>query len=1044
MNKLTTILSYKGRLTPFSALRTLRNSGCAALLMLSATLILTGCPDDAGTNDNNGGGTPTEATRVQNALHGTISIDSIVLNWDLPTDTVGLLGVTISEASNAAASLLPPVEVAAEITTYTVTDLEPATAYLFSIATRYSASGKNNSRTVNAMTVSATTVQNAAIDASATTPNSITLTWGNPQDTDGYNGVTITADPSIPEVTVDENTTTATITGLTVGTSYDFTLTTRYSGSQSGSTPITAMTLANPIAVNPIDMDGDTLIDISSLDQLHNIRYNLAGTSYKISDDDAGTLCGISAATACTGYELTQNLDFTTPEHYNSGMVDNNWRPQDGGGTPLSQDNAENATNAGWPPIGSCNGDSSNDEDSDPCRDDNDTPFNATFEGNSFVISNLYARNTNISAGDGIALFGIIDASSTIRNLGITNGALYGSSSDDDSIGGLVGYSRSGSTITNSDVRNSTVDGGAGNDDTVGGLMGWNEGTITTSYTTNITANGRAGDRDYVGGLVGFNSGDIMASYADGNTTADGGTGNDDAVGGLVGFNEDMITAGSRASGTANGGIGNDNVGGLVGRNFSGATITADSHATGTANGGMGNDNVGGLVGLNDTDATIDAGSHATGTANGDEGSDNVGGLVGMNDNTSITNTYATGTADGGTESDNVGGLVGLSSGHIISNSYATGMVNGGAGADSDDVGGLVGETDGSTITDSYYITGTVSGQGGDDNVGALVGLQSGDITTSYAAGDSTADGGEGSDDVGGLVGEQGNNSSISSSYASGTVTGGTGAGGDRVGGLVGLQSAPIIASYATGTADGGGGNDDVGGLVGEQNSRIIASYATGMATGGDGSDNVGGLVGDQNNSIIASYAVGNVGGGIEDDNVGGLVGTSGSDITASYAVGNVDGGDGTDDRVGSLAGNSTGGTIGASYGFGTSTNGETAGVDDSGNRPSAASVASGMGRTGAALLLAPDVNDMTNTAVAAEWNDADFSTLGAWDFGSTTTELPALRYADYDDTDSTGSTYGCGTTGSTYTIPSTVPDGMGMGGTIPVVCGMTLLPGQR
>ena len=908
MNKLTTILSYKERLTPFSVLRTLRNIGCAALLMLSVVLILTGCPDDAGTNNNddndNGGGTPTEDTRVQNALSAN-GATSVTLNWELPTDTVGLLGVTISEASNAG-NLSTPAEVAAAVTTYTVTDLEPATAYEFTLTTRYSASGKNNSRTVNAMTVSATAVQNAAIDASATTPNSITLTWGNPQDTDGYNGVTITADPSIPEVTVDENTITATITGLTVGTSYDFTLTTQYSGGKSGSsTPIMAMTLANLI-----DIDGDTLIDINSLDQLHNIRYNLDGTSYKISDDDGGTLCGISAATACTGYELTQNLDFANPEHYDSGMVNNNWRPQDSSGMVLPQSDAENATNAGWPPIGSCNGDNGDPErPGDPCSD-NDTPFATTFEGNSFVISNLYARNTNISAGDGIALFAIIDASSTIRNLGVANGALYGSNNRGDIVGGLVGYSRRGSTITNSYVIDTTVDGGAGDSDRVGGLVGQNFGSITTSYATDSTVDGGAGDSDFVGGLVGENEGSTITSYA---------------------------------SGTASGGEGDDRVGGLVGDN--GDTITT---------------------------------SYATGMANGEEGSDSVGGLAGHN-RSAITDSYASGTADGGMGSDNVGGLVGFDAGTITA-SYATGMVNDGVGTDIDDVGGLVGESDGSIIVASYYSTGTVSGQGGDDNVGALVGFQS---------------------------------------------------------------SGGITASYASGTATGGDGNDRVGGLVGNQGGGILASYATGTATGGDDSDNVGGLVGERGagSSIFASYASGMANGGNEDDNVGGLVGeqTGGNSITASYAISNVDGGAGTDDGVGSLIGHSTGGTITASYGFGTSTNGEADGVNDSGDRPSAMSVASGEGADGAALLLAPDVNDMTNTAVAAAWNQGSSRTADAWHFGSTSA-IPVLRYADYDGA---ATIFGCGTiTGSNTTVPSTAPDGAG--GTIDIVCGETLLPGQR
>ena len=124
---------------------------------------------------------------------------------------------------------------------------------------------------------------------------------------------------------------------------------------------------------------------------------------------------------------------------------------------------------------------------------------------------------------------------------------------------------------------------------------------------------------------------------------------------------------------------------------------------------------------------------------------------------------------------------------------------------------------------------------------------------------------------------------SIIASYATGSANGGEGD-NDRVGGLAGQQAgggAAIIASYATGKADGGIGNfDHVGGLVGWQlNGDIIASYATGDANGGEGTtDRVGGLVGLQSidGSIIASYATGSADGGEGDtDNVGGLVGCS-------------------------------------------------------------------------------------------------------------------------------------------------------------------------
>ena len=65
---------------------------------------------------------------------------------------------------------------------------------------------------------------------------------------------------------------------------------------------------------------------------------------------------------------------------------------------------------------------------------------------------------------------------------------------------------------------------------------------------------------------------------------------------------------------------------------------------------------------------------------------------------------------------------------------------------------------------------------------------------------------------------------------------------------LAGVNSGTITASYATGSADGGDGdNDYAGGLVGLNSGggTITASYATGSADGGDGDDDfAGGLVG--------------------------------------------------------------------------------------------------------------------------------------------------------------------------------------------------------
>ena len=223
---------------------------------------------------------------------------------------------------------------------------------------------------------------------------------------------------------------------------------------------------------------------------------------------------------------------------------------------------------------------------------------------------------------------------------------------------------------------------------------------------------------------------------------------------------------------------------------------------------------------------------------------------------------------------------------------------------------------------------------GGSARVGGLVALMSAgtikncSLTDSDGEPDLKAASGA-TDNVGGLVGRQ-EGGKIIASYATGSANGGDGP-TDSVGGLLGWQnSGDIIASYATGDADGGVGSDKrvVGGLVGEQYSgSIIASYATGAANGGAGDqDRVGGLVGRQDGgSIIASYATGSADGGEGGtDYVGGLVGhKSGGSIIASYATGSADGGEGGTDSVGGLVGEQDSGDIIASYATGDANGGE-------------------------------------------------------------------------------------------------------------------------
>ena len=662
---------------------------------------------------------PTPATQVQNATSSAITTDTITLNWAAPTDTAGFLGVTISEQNNAG-SLLSAVDVDAETTTYQVTALTPATEYTFTIATRYTDSGKNNDTIVTAVTAVATAVQGVVLDAAETTSNSATVTWDNPVDTDGYTEITVTigVDPAVDGLTpqsiaaADPNI--LTISGLTAGTlntltlifateysdttknsssshiipvttqsnrvtnviasdittdsvtlswtdpedrvrysgvmisastaagdmitpqmidatagstaeqvtiadlagptAYTFTLTTQYSDDAANNTKSGGSTEIMATTLNSIDTDGDTLIDINSLERLDNVRYNLdlgaAGDDgrYKESTqtaENAGLLCGNNADAPCTGYELTRSLDFADAGSYDSGVVNAEWRPT--GGDPNA------ATNTGWDPIGECNADTS-DSDIDICGDEDDTFLATRFEGNGYAISNLYSRNHRYGG-----LFAATESTGTIRSIGMATAHIYDSTQIER----------------------------------IGTLAGINHGTIVASYASNGTINGNAATEGYFGGLVGLNTGTIVASYVTGYTLSIT-SGSFTNVGGLVGNNINRIIASYANSSVAVGQGGTSAVGGLVGYNFAPAsTVTL----------------------LNPTVGTIIAG-YATGTVTDGAGNNSrIGGLVGLNEKSRISASYATVNITDGTGTSTGGALVGVRISDTVTASYGFGTV---------------------------------------------------------------------------------------------------------------------------------------------------------------------------------------------------------------------------------------------------------------------------------------------------------------------------------------------------------------------------------
>ena len=237
----------------------------------------------------------------------------------------------------------------------------------------------------------------------------------------------------------------------------------------------------------PVDADGDGLIEIYDLTMLHNIRHNLAGTSYKDASDAVGLTTGCPDANPgdgattedCIGYELMSDLDFDT-----DGDGDGTWTAS--GGTYTLDTGDTQATyfdtaSGGWEPIGV----------------DNTAPFTAIFEGNGFVIRNLAIQRDQPFIG----LFGA--TTGTLRNLGLEQALADKTGSSGANIGLLAGVN-------------------------IGG------GTIINSYATGVAAGDTSGD-NFVGGLVGrLNVGTITASYAHASLFGEGGTG--DGVGGLVGY----------------------------------------------------------------------------------------------------------------------------------------------------------------------------------------------------------------------------------------------------------------------------------------------------------------------------------------------------------------------------------------------------------------------------------------------------------------------------------------------------------------------------
>lgn len=239
-----------------------------------------------------------------------------------------------------------------------------------------------------------------------------------------------------------------------------------------------------------IDADGDGLIEIYYIEQLHAIRYDLDADG--IVDDPnneqlfleafptINNMDNIAAAGTYTGYELKRNLDFKEASSYFSNVI-----------------NTDYTTGLGWESIAS-------DEYNKP-------GFRAQFDGNKFTISHLYGNGLFESFGGNVS----------IKNVGLIDVDIFS------------GWGFFGSTDYNLIMSNCFVKGGTIKGKVAVGLgysvydhinLDIQPSIIENCYTTCDLVS--TSDTGFAAGLIGFFAGgSITNCYTTGNISGNNATG---------------------------------------------------------------------------------------------------------------------------------------------------------------------------------------------------------------------------------------------------------------------------------------------------------------------------------------------------------------------------------------------------------------------------------------------------------------------------------------------------------------------------------------
>ena len=380
--------------------------------------------------------------------------------------------------------------------------------------------------------------------------------------------------------------------------------------------PVAAAPVAAQVPTVDYDVDDDGLIEVSSLERLNAIRWDLDGdgtadvypadsrgntghdpqgaVKYAAAFPNAAAQMGCPSS-GCDGYELSADLDFDTnasgtadagDEYWNGGK---GWVPLIGG----------EAIYDWWADVRFEDGLNRDFYGSRP--NSRARMFTAIFEGNGRTIANLFIDDPDRWY---VGLFGYLGPGAKVRNVGL-------SAPNSDSrvrgnwyAGALAGDSE-GARVSGvwSDV---DVTGGRG----VGGLVGvnWRQAFVIESYAT-----GDVSGENWIGGLVGMlNVSGVAAVYATGDVTVTGDNPKQNCYGGgLVGLRSGGHVRATYATGSVTG-TGNCRMG-----SSDGTSVTKPW--------------IGGLIGAlwHPGDAPWMRASYAVGQVSAAQGAGPAGGLTG-------------------------------------------------------------------------------------------------------------------------------------------------------------------------------------------------------------------------------------------------------------------------------------------------------------------------------------------------------------------------------------------------------------------------------